>query len=69
MLLKMAFKGDGITILPDFICQKYIDSKELVRIVPSWSSKSEASHTLYPPTKNFSKKVKVFIEVAQSIYD
>jgi DNA-binding transcriptional LysR family regulator len=69
MLLKMALKGYGITVLPDFICQNYIDSKELIRILPSWSSKSETSHILYPPTKNLSKKVKAFIEVAQSIYD
>jgi DNA-binding transcriptional LysR family regulator len=69
MLLKMALNGDGITVLPDFISQQYIDTKELIRIVPSWSSKSEVSHILYPPTKNLSKKVKAFIEVAQSIYD
>lgn len=69
MLLKMALSGDGITVLPDFMCQSYIDNKELIRVIPSWSSKSEMSHILYPPTKNLSKRVKALIEVAQSIYE
>jgi DNA-binding transcriptional LysR family regulator len=69
MLLKMALNGDGVTILPDFLCEKHILNKELVRVIPSWKSKSENIHILYPPTKNLSKKVKSFIAVAQSIYN
>lgn len=67
MLLKMALNGDGITVLPDFICQNFLDKKELVRVIPSWGSKPEMSHILYPPTKNLSKRVKAFIEVAEGI--
>jgi DNA-binding transcriptional LysR family regulator len=67
MLLKMALNGDGITVLPDFICQKYIDNKELVRVIPSWSSRADTSHILYPPTKNLPKKVKLFIDLAMKV--
>jgi LysR family transcriptional regulator AphB len=68
MLLKMALNGDGVTVLPDFLCEKYIMSKELVRVIPTWKSKSENVHILYPPTKNLSKKVKEFIELAKKMY-
>jgi LysR family transcriptional regulator for bpeEF and oprC len=68
MLLRMALNGDGITVLPDFLCQKYLLTKELVRVIPSWKSKSENVHILYPPTKNLSKKVKEFIELARNIF-
>ena len=68
MLLKMALNGDGVTVLPDFLCEKYIMSKELVRVIPTWKSKSENIHIVYPPTKNLPKRVKEFIEVAKSMY-
>lgn len=68
MLLKMALSGDGITVLPDFLCQKYILSKELIRVVPSWKSKSENVHFVYPPTKNLPKRVKAFIDLAMDMY-
>lgn len=67
MLLKMALNGDGITLLPDFLCQKYLSNKKLVRVIPTWKSKSENIHILYPPTKNLSKKVKEFIALAKNI--
>lgn len=66
MLQKMVLNGDGIAMLPDFLCQNYINSKKLVRVIPSWQSKSENVHILYPPTKNLSKKVKEFIRIAQA---
>ena len=68
MLLKMALNGDGITALPDFLCDKYILSKELVRVIPAWRSKNENVHILYPPSKNQSKRVREFIEIAMRIY-
>jgi LysR family transcriptional regulator for bpeEF and oprC len=68
MLLKLALNGDGVTVLPDFLCQKYLASKELVRVISTWKSKSENLHVLYPPTKNQPRKVKEFIEVGRSMF-
>lgn len=68
MLLKLALNGDGITILPDFLCRDYLRTKELVRVIPSWRSKKENVHILYPPTRNLSKRVKAFIAMSQSLH-
>ena len=68
MLLKMVLSGSGISVLPDFLCQKYLDSGELVRVVPGWKSKSENVHILYPPSKNQPKRVKEFIRIARQLY-
>lgn len=68
MLLKMALNSDGITVLPDFVCHKYLEAKELVRVIPSWQTKSENLHILYPPTKNQAKRVKEFIAFAKDYY-
>jgi DNA-binding transcriptional LysR family regulator len=69
MLLKMALDGAGITILPSFLCQKYIDSKKLLRVLPSWEARKENIHIVYPPTKNLPKRVKTFIQLALSVLD
>ena len=64
MLLNMAFNGDGIVILPSFFCKEHIAAKTLIRLIPTWKSKTENLHILYPPSKNISDKVKTFVEMA-----
>ena len=68
MLLSMALNSRGVTVLPEFLCSKHIESKELVRVVPEWHSKKESVHILYPPTKNQSKRIKEFISISKSMY-
>ena len=68
MLLKMALEGSGITILPNFLCEKHLVSNELVRVIPSWEIQSSNHHILYPPTKNLSKKVREFINLSRQLY-
>ena len=67
MLLNMALNGGGITSLPDFFCREHLEAKKLVRIIPSWQSKTGNIHILYPPTKKLPKKVRLFIELAAEV--
>lgn len=67
VLLQMARNGDGITTLPSFLCHGDLTRGKLVRVLPSWSSKGDHIHILYPPTKNQSKKVKEFIKISKLI--
>lgn len=66
MLLNLALKGGGITALPDFFCKAHLAEKSLTRIIPSWSSKAEGIHIVFPPAKSQSKKVRAFIDLAAS---
>ena len=68
MLLQMALSGSGIAAIPEFLCQAHIESNELVRVLPSWKSKTENIHILYPPAKNQPKMVKAFISMAKKLY-
>ncbi len=68
MLLNMAINNDGITALPDYFCKDALKSGALVRIFPSWSSKSENIHMLYHPLKNSSKKIKIFIATVKQYF-
>ncbi len=68
MILKMVLDGAGVAILPDFLCEQYLESKKLVKLIPSWKLKDENIHILYPPTKNQAKKVSEFIKIAKELY-
>lgn len=68
MLLNLVLNGDGIALLPEFVCNKFLESKELIRVIPSWQSKRNDVHILYAPTKNQAKRMKEFIEFARNYY-
>ena len=65
----MAKKGEGIAALPDFYCQDYIESKELIRLIPGWTSASDHITMLYPASKNTPRRVKEFLEVAKKYFE
>ncbi len=64
MLLNMTLNSDGIAVLPDYFCKDLLTSNTLIRLFPSWKSKANNVHILYPSSKNSSKKIKAFIETA-----
>lgn len=69
MLLSIALNNEGIVILPDFFCKKYLEEDTLVRIIPSWKSKADCIHILYSSTINLSQKVLTFIDTATSYFE
>jgi LysR family transcriptional regulator for bpeEF and oprC len=64
MLLNMALSGRGIAILPDFFCKEHLESKALLKLLPSWKSKKGSIHILYAPSKNISRKVRAFVDLS-----
>jgi DNA-binding transcriptional LysR family regulator len=60
--LAMALEGHGVTMLPDFFARKYIDSDELIRIIPSWSGNNSTMRLIYSPTKRLPSQVRAFID-------
>ncbi|MFK7827120.1 MAG: LysR family transcriptional regulator [Oligoflexales bacterium] len=69
MLLNMTLNHEGISALPDYFCKEHLERKELIKLIPSWKSKTENIHILYPPSKNISRKVRAFIELVISLFD
>lgn len=57
--------GDGIGLIPDFLCEEEELSGKLVRLMPSWVSGSIELSFVYPPQRFVSPKVRAFIEWAQ----
>lgn len=61
----LALKGDGIALLPAYMCQKEMHSKKLVRVLPDWRTSVNPVHFVYPGQKFVNPKLSSFITFAQ----
>lgn len=57
--------GDGIGMIPNFLCEEEELSGKLVRLMPTWIGGSVSLSFVYPPQRFVSPKVRSFIEWAQ----
>ncbi len=65
MALALAKAGLGITLLPSSMTARYLESKELMTVLPSWGLEEAPIHLVYPPQRMLSRKVRevsTFIE-------
>ena len=58
----LALKGKCITELPPFFCQKYIESGELVEVLPAYAMPEQQVNLVYPSRKSLSRITRVFID-------
>ena len=68
MLLRMALNDEGITILPEFLFDRYLEQKELVRVLPELNYKSGSLKLVYLSGANTSKRVKEFIRISKEFF-
>lgn len=60
----LALKGNGVALLPAFICETEVKSGRLVRVLPEWCSNKRPLHFVYPAQKFVPRHVHAFIEMA-----
>lgn len=61
---ELALAGEGIALLPTFICGPEIKKQKLVRVLPEWRSDVRPLSFVYPPHKFAVPKLQAFIEMA-----
>lgn len=64
MVKIMIQNGEGIGLLPVFLCRNEEASGKMVRVLPQWSFGSFALNFVYPPQRFVDPKVRAFIEWA-----
>ena len=62
MLAQLARQNCGIALLPDTIVQDYVQSGELVRVLPFWKAPHGILHAVYPSRRGLLPAVRVFID-------
>jgi DNA-binding transcriptional LysR family regulator len=64
MVKKLVVMGNGIALLPTFLCYEEVKAKKLVRILPEWKSGSAPLHFVYPAQRFVTPKLSAFIAMA-----
>ena len=62
MLAQLARQNCGIVLLFDTIVQDYVQSGELVRVLPNWKAPHGILHAVYPSRRGLLPAVRVFID-------
>lgn len=60
----MAVAGDGIALLPTYLCRQECDSAQLIRVLPEWHAQADPIHLVYPRQRFMPPKLRVFIDLA-----
>jgi len=58
----LALEGKCVTELPPFFCKKYIESGELVEVLPNYAMPEQQVNLVYPSRKSVSRITRVFID-------
>jgi DNA-binding transcriptional LysR family regulator len=64
MAKALAMSGNGIALLPTFVCGPEAKNGKLMRILPDWASNSHPVSFVYPAQRFVSSKVQAFISFA-----
>ncbi|MFL9609457.1 LysR substrate-binding domain-containing protein [Methylobacillus sp. Pita2] len=62
----MALNGQGVALLPTYICRPGLIIGELERVLPEWQAQSDSIHLVYPRQRFMPPKLRAFIDIAQS---
>jgi len=62
----MALKGQGVALLPTFVCKPGLVAGDLVQLLPGWYGKADPVHLVYPRQRFMPPKLRAFIDLAQA---
>ncbi|WP_158915241.1 LysR family transcriptional regulator [Caulobacter sp. S45] len=63
------YRGHGVGFLPSSYCEAKIETGELVRLLPEWTSKQVDIHAVYPTRKFRPARLQLFLEALKSWKD
>ena len=67
LIKNLTIQGQGITLLPTFLCLPEVKAGKLVRILKKWRTGERPVHIVYPSQKHVSPKIRAFIDLASTI--
>lgn len=62
----MALAGEGIALLPLYLCREECTDGQLVRVLPQWQAKADPIHIVYPHQRFLPAKLRAFIDLASA---
>jgi len=62
----MVVNGQGVALLPTFVCKPELAVGDLVRVLPEWHGRADPVHLVYPRQRFMPPKLRAFIDLAQA---
>lgn len=59
---RMALHGQGLALLPEFLCFEDLKSKKLIPVLPDWSTQKSPVHVVYANQNYITKSLRAVIE-------
>lgn len=59
---RAAVAGQGIVLQPDFMVQPFLNSGELIELLPDWQSEESGIYAVYPSRRHLPAKVRLMID-------
>lgn len=67
VIRSMALAGEGVALLPDYLCRKESVDGQLVRVLPKWQAKADVIHIVYPRQRFMPPKLRAFVDIASQV--
>lgn len=64
LILTMVLAGDGVALLPMYLCRQACEEGRLVRVLPAWHGKIDPIHIVYPRQRFMPPRLRAFIDLA-----
>ena len=64
LIMALTLAGEGVALLPVYLCRQACDEGRLVKVLPEWHAKADPIHVVYPRQRFMAPKLRAFIEVA-----
>lgn len=62
ILVNLALRGTGVTRIAAHSVQHYVESGELIRVLPEWQSKKRPVWVVFPATRLMPSRTRIFID-------
>ncbi|MCL9667588.1 LysR family transcriptional regulator [Rosenbergiella epipactidis] len=69
LLVNLALRGTGITRIAAHSVQPYVESGELIRVLPEWRSKKRPVWIVFPATRLMPSRTRIFIDSLVSRFE
>lgn len=64
LIVSMALAGDGVALLPMYLCREACEEGTLVRVLPEWHAKADPVHIVYPRQRFMPPRLRAFVDLA-----
>ncbi len=64
LIRELVLAGEGVALLPVYLCRQACEDGRLVRVLPDWHAKADPIHIVYPRQRFMPPRLRVFVDLA-----